>query len=85
MQLVLYDGAVNMLERYHIDIKRMDVEQMKRNYEILVDKKMELQRTYKNAQKEVRDIEKRLDNIQQYVNKEYISDISMHHSQNHSL
>lgn len=67
MQLVLYDGAVNMLERYHIDVKRMDVEQMKRDYEIMTAKKMELQKTYKNAQKEVWDMKKILDNIRQYT------------------
>lgn len=67
MQLILYDGAMNMLERYHIDVKRMDVEQMKRDYEILVAKKMELQKTYKSAQKEIKDIEKRIDNIRHYI------------------
>ena len=85
MQLVLYDGAVNMLERYRVDVKRMDVEKMKRDYEILVDKKMELQRTYKNAQKEVRDIEKRLANIQQYISLENTQKKSMLNTQHHSL
>ena len=67
MQLVLYDGAVNMLEQYHVDVKKMDVAQMKRDYEMLVAKKMELQRTYKSSQKEVKDIEKRIDNIRHYI------------------
>ena len=80
MQLVLYDGAVNMLERYHIDIKRMDVERMKKDYEILVAKKMELQKTYKNVQKEVIDMEKRLENIQQYVSPEKSPLQSLNHS-----
>ena len=81
MQLVLYDGAVNMLKRYHIDVKKLDVEQMKKDYEILVAKKMELQRTYKKAQKEVMDMEKRLENIQQYISHEN----RPFHKQSHSL
>ena len=83
MQLVLYDGAANMLERYHVDVKKMDVEQMKQDYEILVAKKMELQTTYKNAQKEVKDIEKRLDNIKQYVKNKCFPEYS--HNPDHSL
>ena len=85
MQLVLYDGAVNMLERYHIDVKRIDVELMKMDYEILVAKKMELQKTYKTAQKEVMDMEKRLENIQQYISHENTPEISMFHKQHQSL
>lgn len=58
---------------------------MKRDYEILVVKKMELQKTYKKAQKEVRDMEKRLDNIKQYLNHKKTLKTSIPHKINHSL
>ena len=67
MQLILYDGAVNELKRHNINLKNLDFEKMASNYQVLWDKKEELKKAYKSAEKDIFDMQKQLENIEKYV------------------
>lgn len=69
-ELTLYDGAENMLKRFGINPKNLDLEQLQADYNALQVKKTELQRTYKSAEKEVADLNRKLANIKQYLHQE---------------
>lgn len=70
MQLILYDGAVNELKRHNINLKNLDIEKMNSNYQVLWDKKEQLKKAYKSADKDIADMQKQLENIEQYLGVE---------------
>ena len=55
VELILHDGAKNMLKRFGIDTKNLDVEKLHIDYNALYSKKQALQKTYKSAGKEAAD------------------------------
>lgn len=59
-----------MLKRFGINPKNLDLEQLQADYNALQVKKTELQRTYKSAEKEVADLNRKLANIKQYLHQE---------------
>ena len=63
-ELILFDGAENMLKRFGINPKNLDWEQLQSDYNALLAKKAELQKTYKSAEKEISDLNRKLSNIQ---------------------
>lgn len=69
-ELTLFDGAENMLKRFGINPKNLDIEQLQADYNALRAKKTELQKTYKSAEKEVADLNRKLANIKQYLHQE---------------
>lgn len=69
-ELTLFDGAENMLKRFGINTKNLDLEQLQADYNALQAKKTELQKTYKSAEKEVADLNRKLANIKQYLYQE---------------
>ena len=69
-ELTLFDGAENMLKRFGINPKNLDLEQLQADYNALQAKKIELQKTYKSAEKEVADLNHKLANIKQYLGQE---------------
>ena len=69
-ELTLFDGAENMLKRFGINPKNLDLEQLQADYNALQAKKIELQKTYKSAEKEVADLNQKLANIKQYLGQE---------------
>ena len=69
-ELTLFDGAENMLKRFGINPKNLDLEQLQADYNALQAKKTELQKTYKSAEKEVADLNRKLANIKQYLGQE---------------
>lgn len=68
-QLVLYAGAKNVLERNRINLKHLDIVQMKSDYNKLLDKKLELQNLYKSAEKDQMQMRKKLDTFESYLGK----------------
>lgn len=68
-ELLLHDGAENMLKRLGIDTKNLDVEKLRSDYNTLYSKKTELQKTYKSAEKEYSALTRKLDNLNQYINR----------------
>ena len=68
-ELLLHDGAENMLKSLGIDTKNLDVEKLRSDYNTLYSKKTELQKTYKSAEKEYSALTRKLDNLNQYINR----------------
>ncbi len=68
-ELILHDGAENMLKRFGIDTKNLDVEKLRSNYNSLYSKKQTLQKTYKSAEREAADLNRKLDNLNQYLDR----------------
>ena len=71
-QLILYGGAKRMLEQAGIDLKTLNIEKLRTKYGELVKQKTELTSTYKTCQKDVRDLNKKLQVFQEYFSP-YIS------------
>ncbi len=68
-ELILHDGAENMMKRFGIDTKNLDVEKLRSDYNALYSKKQALQKTYKSAEKEAADLNRKLDNLNQYLDR----------------
>ena len=68
-ELILHDGAENMLKRFGIDPKNLDVEKLRSDYNALYSKKQVLQKTYKSVEKETADLNRKLDNLNQYLDR----------------
>ncbi len=68
-ELILHDGAENMLKRLGIDTKNLDVEKLQSDYNSLYSKKQALQKTYKCAEREIADLNRKLDNLNQYLDR----------------
>lgn len=68
-ELILHDGAENMLKRFGIDTKNLDVEKLRSDYNSLYSKKQTLQKTYKSAEREAADLKQKLDNLNQYLDR----------------
>ncbi|NBJ95463.1 relaxase/mobilization nuclease domain-containing protein [Parablautia muri] len=68
-ELILHDGAENMLKRFGINPKNIDVEKLRSDYNALYSKKQALQKTYKSAEKETADLNRKLDNLNQYLDR----------------
>lgn len=83
MQLILFDGAVNELRRHNINLKNLDIEKMNSDYQVLWDKKEQLKKAYKSADKDIADMQKQLENIEQYIG--ISKDNVMEKNQEHSL
>lgn len=70
MQLILYDGAVNELKRHNINLKKLDIDKMTSDYQALWDKKEQLKKTYKSAEKELSDMQNEFENVIKYLSSE---------------
>ena len=68
-ELILHDGAENMLKRYGIDLKTLDVDKLRSEYNALYSKKETLQKTYRSAEKELADLNRKLNNLNQYLDR----------------
>lgn len=68
-ELLLHDGAENMLKRFGIDLRTLDVEKLRSEYNALYSKKETLQNTYKSAEKDINSLSRKLDNLNQYLDR----------------
>ena len=66
-QIILYGGAKRMLEQAGVNLKSLNLNKLKSEYEELIKQKNELTVTYKNCEKEVRELNRNLDNLNQYL------------------
>ena len=69
-QLILYDGAEHMLQKYGLDPKSVNAEEIRKDYEAMQARKAGLENTYKFAEKETEDLNQKLSNVENYVGKD---------------
>ena len=65
-----------MLEQAGINLKSLNVNKLKSEYEELTKQKSELTATYKNCEKEVRELNRKLENLNQYLGRENSSTLT---------
>ena len=68
-QIILYDGARRMLEQAGINLKSLNIDKLKSEYQELTKQKKELTSTYKTCEKEVRELSRKLENLNQYLGR----------------
>ena len=68
-ELILHDGAENMLKRLGIDTKSLDVEKLRNDYNALYSKKETLRKTYQSAEKEIITLTQKWDNLNRYLDR----------------
>ena len=69
-QIILYGGARRMLEQAGLNLKGLNIEKLKTEYHALEMQKKELTATYKNCEKEVRDLKRKQENLNRYLGRE---------------
>ena len=69
-QIILYGGARRMLEQAGINLKGLNVDKLKAEYQELMKQKSELTSTYKDCEREVRELKRKLENLNQYLGKD---------------
>lgn len=57
-----------MLQKFGLDPKSVNAEEIRKDYEAMQARKAELEDTYKFAEKEVQSSKQNLTNIEQYLN-----------------
>ena len=68
-QIILYGGARRMLEQVGINLKGLNVDKLKAEYQELMKQKSELTSTYKDCEKEVHELDRKLENLNQYLGR----------------
>ncbi|MCM1500060.1 MAG: relaxase/mobilization nuclease domain-containing protein [Clostridium sp.] len=66
-ELILHDGAENMLKRLGINPKNIDIEKLRSDYNAIYSQKQALQTTYKSAEKDISNLNKKLNNLNRYL------------------
>lgn len=66
-QLILYGGAKRVLEQAGINLKGLNVDKLKAEYQELMKQKNELTSSYKKCEKEVQSLNRKLENLNQYL------------------
>lgn len=66
-QLILYGGARRVLEQAGLNLKGLNVDKLKAEYQELMKQKNELTSTYKKCEKEVQSLNRKLENLNQYL------------------
>ena len=69
-QIILYGGAKQMLEQAGINLKSLNVDKLKSEYQELTRQKNELTSTYKSCEKEVRELSRKLNTLNQYLGRD---------------
>ena len=80
-ELLLHDGAENMLKRFGINLKTLDVTKLRSDYNALYAKKEALQKTYKTAEKEIQSLNRKLDNLNEYLDWAQAPEQTKNHTQ----
>ena len=68
-QIILYGGARHMLEQADVNLKGLNVDKLKAEYQELMKQKSELTSTYKDCEKEVRKLKRKQENLNQYLGR----------------
>ena len=83
--LILYDGAKEMLRRSGIDLKMLDVDKLRSDYTRLERQKKELGKVYHSAEKEVKQMNTELDKLKQYLCMEQDNEAERNREKEQSL
>ena len=86
-QLILYGGARRVLEQTGINLKGLNVDKLKAEYQELMKQKNELTSTYKDYEKEVQSLNRKLENLNQYLGQTQPDPVQAQQTKNrnHSL
>lgn len=68
-QIILYGGARRMLEQAGLNLKSLNIDKLKTEYLELTAQKKELTATYKNCEKEEKSLKRKLENLNQYLER----------------
>ena len=68
-QIILYGGARRVLEQAGIKLKGLNVDKLRAEYQTMETQKKELTATYKNYEKEVRDLKRKQENLNRYLER----------------
>ena len=68
-QLILYDGAERMIRKMGLDPKSVDPAEIRADYDAMQSRKAMLEKTYKTAEKDAKDLHQKLTNIENYIGK----------------
>ena len=66
-QLILYDGAERMLRQMGLDPKSFNAAEIRADYEAMQSQKAILEKTYKSTENEVRSLQQKMANVEQYI------------------
>lgn len=66
-ELILYDGAKEMLRRANLDSRTLDLDKMYADFSQMKQKKTELLQKYKATENEIKQMEHELDKLKQYM------------------
>ena len=61
-----------MLEQAGINLKSLNLDKLKSEYQELIKQKNELTSTYKTYEKEVRELRRKLENLNQYLGRDTV-------------
>lgn len=84
-QIILYGGARRMLEQAGINLKSLNIDKLKNEYQELTRQKDELTSTYKSYEKEVRELNRKLNNLNQYLGRDTTPQNDPTHGKTQSL
>lgn len=70
-QLILYDGAERMLRKLGLDPKSVNLSEIQADYKAMQARKATLDKTYKSAEKEAKDLQGKSDNVQHFLGYEF--------------
>ena len=84
-QIILYGGARRMLEQAGINLKYLNIDKLKSEYQELTKQRNELTSTYKSCEKEVRELRRKLDNLNQYLGRDTAPQTDPTRDNKHSL
>ena len=86
-QIILYGGARRMLEQAGINLKGLNVDKLNAEYQELMKQKSELTSTYKKCEKEVQSLNRKLENLNQYLGQTQPDPVQAQQTKNrnHSL
>ena len=76
-----------MLEQAGIKLKELNMDKLRAEYQVLETQKKELTDTYKNSDKEVRDLKRKQENLNRYLGRTQTDPVQEQQtkSKNHSL
>ncbi|MBO6300157.1 MAG: relaxase/mobilization nuclease domain-containing protein [Lachnospiraceae bacterium] len=70
--LILFDGAERMLLKIGVDPKSVDPAEIRADYEAMQARKENLEKKWKSAEKEARDLQQKLTNVEQYIGRDTV-------------
>ena len=69
-QIILYGGARRILEQADINLKGLNIDKLKSEYQELTTQKNNLTATYKSCEKEIKSLSRKLENLNEYLGRE---------------